>query len=460
MKSSINVKAISGFAEYLPNEQIVFSEIKNLISVFFKRNGFIPLDTSVIERAEVLFAKEGGETAKQVYMVKNKNSDKDDEFALRFDHTVPFARYVANNYSKLTFPFARYAIGKVYRGERAQKGRYREFYQADFDIVSNKMSAGSDIIHASYAYYLLKEILSFLGKDALKQKFILHVSNRKILNGICNFLNLPQNLHIEVLRIIDKIRKVDKDTIFSMMSDIGINQDISKEIFDIVMTDGNNSEVLQKLNNSKFIDNNDFKQAVDELNKFEEFNVTSGEQIFKIDLSITRGLDYYTGNVIETFFDDFQEFGSCFSGGRYDDLVDAYSGQKLIGFGMSLGLTRFFDMILYWNEKGIIDLNNLSINDNSILIAFVGNDIDIDIYNKIISVLNNTTAKVITTMQFSKIDKAYSYAEEKDIQIIIVFEESKKQFIKVKNLKSSEAVMIDIELIKDNLSNEIFKMFK
>ena len=184
MKSSINVKAISGFAEYLPNEQIVFSEIKNLISVFFKRNGFIPLDTSVIERAEVLFAKEGGETAKQVYMVKNKNSDKDDEFALRFDHTVPFARYVANNYSKLTFPFARYAIGKVYRGERAQKGRYREFYQADFDIVSNKMSAGSDIIHASYAYYLLKEILSFLGKDALKQKFIEKRMNKKPFENI------------------------------------------------------------------------------------------------------------------------------------------------------------------------------------------------------------------------------------------------------------------------------------
>ena len=299
----VEPRTLPGFMELLPQEQIYFEQMKQKIEETYQKFGFLPLDTPIIESSEVLLAKAGGETEKQIYRFEKGDTD----LSLRFDLTVPLAKYVAKNYGNLSFPFRRYQIGKVYRGERAQKGRYREFYQCDIDIIGDEtLSTLNDAELPSVIYTIFKE----LGFD----DFTICINNRKILNGLFESLEQKENAS-EILRIIDKIEKIGKEAVIDSLEKLGIEKEAINKILEFITIDGQTDEKIQKLKNLK-IQNQNYQEGVEELEKIVKyiriFNIP--EKNFKIDLSIARGLDYYTGTVYETFLNKHREIGSICSG--------------------------------------------------------------------------------------------------------------------------------------------------
>ena len=289
-------RTLSGFMELLPNEQILFNEIKNKIEDTYKKFGFLPLDTPVIELSEVLLAKAGGETEKQIYRFNKGDTD----LSLRFDLTVPLSKYVAKNYGNLSFPFRRYQIGKVYRGERTQKGRFREFYQCDIDIIGD---GELDLINDSELPSVIYTIFKNLGFD----DFTIKINNRKILNGLFESLGQKENA-VEILRIIDKIDKIGKDSVVEELEKIGISKESIINIIGFIEIDGTSNEKIEKLKKLE-IQNETFKKGIEELEYVVEHIRLFGvpDKNFKVDLTIARGLDYYTGTVYETFLDDYRE---------------------------------------------------------------------------------------------------------------------------------------------------------
>ena len=293
-------RTLSGFMELLPNEQILFNQIKETIENTYKKFGFLPLDTPVIELSEVLLAKAGGETEKQIYRF-NKG---DNDLSLRFDLTVPLSKYVAKNYGNLSFPFRRYQIGKVYRGERTQKGRFREFYQCDIDIIGD---GELDLINDAELPSVIYTIFKSLGFD----DFTIRVNNRKILNGLFESLEQKENA-VEVLRIIDKIDKIGNEAVVEELSKLGISKDAIDNIISFIEIDGTSDEKLDKLKQLG-IQNETFTKGVEELEyvikNMRLFGIP--ETNFKVDLTIARGLDYYTGTVYETFLNEYRELRKC-----------------------------------------------------------------------------------------------------------------------------------------------------
>ena len=289
MSQIVKPSTLPGFLELLPKDQILFNKMKDKIRDTYESFGFIPLDTPLIEKSEVLLAKGGGETEKQIYRFTKGDTD----MSLRFDLTVPLARYVAEHFSDLAFPFRRYHIGKVYRGEKSQKGRFREFYQCDIDIIGNgKLSIVYDAEILSVIYSTFKN----LGFES----FTIRINNRKILNGFFksqNIGNVP-----EVLRSIDKLEKIGESNVAKELKEQGIDDDTIHKILEFIKIKGNNDEIIDSLK-ALSIENDLFKQGLDELTKvinyIRNFNVP--EDNFAIDLTIARGLDYYTGTVYETF---------------------------------------------------------------------------------------------------------------------------------------------------------------
>ena len=293
-------RTLSGFMELLPNDQILFEQMKNTIEETYKRFGFLPLDTPIIELSEVLLAKAGGETEKQIYRF-NKG---DNDLSLRFDLTVPLAKYVAKNYGNLSFPFRRYQIGKVYRGERTQKGRFREFYQCDIDIIGD---GELDLINDAELPSVIYMIFTKLGFD----DFTIKINNRKLLNGL--FIEIGQKDNsLEILRIIDKIDKIGKEAVIEELEKLNIGKEQIEKIINFIEIDGNNNEKLEKLRTLN-IENEIFNKGLEEL----EFVYTNmklfgiPENNIKLDLTIARGLDYYTGTVYETFLNDYRELRKC-----------------------------------------------------------------------------------------------------------------------------------------------------
>ncbi len=293
-------RTLSGFMELLPSEQILFNQMKEKIEEVYKRFGFLPLDTPIIELSEVLLAKAGGETEKQIYRFKKGDTD----LSLRFDLTVPLAKYVAKNYGNLSFPFRRYQIGKVYRGERTQKGRYREFYQCDIDIIGD---GELDLINDAELPSVIYMIFTNLGFS----KFTIKINNRKILNGLFESIGQKEKSE-DILRIIDKIDKIGKETVIEELEKINIEQEEINRIIEFISITGNNSEKIEKLKNLK-IQNETFNKGIEELtyvfNNMKIFGIP--EENIMIDLSIARGLDYYTGTVYETFLNDYRELRKC-----------------------------------------------------------------------------------------------------------------------------------------------------
>lgn len=328
----IKPRTLSGFMELLPEDQILFNRIKETIKQEYEKSGFVPLDTPILELSEIMLAKAGGETEKQIYELEKG----DNKLCLRFDLTVPLAKYVAEHQSELSFPFKRYQIGKVYRGERAQKGRFREFYQCDIDIVGNgQLSLINDAEVPSVIYNIFKKLN--IGE------FCISVSNRKLLLGLFEELNL-KDVSMEILRVVDKFDKIGEEEFVKVLTDdYKLSKNVVEKILNFIKISGTKTEQIEKLKGLN-IKNVQFLTGIDELETVLNFMGDFGipDQNYKIDLKIARGLDYYTGTVYETFVKGAEYLGSVSSGGRYDDLAKFYTNNNYPGVGMSIGLTRLF----------------------------------------------------------------------------------------------------------------------
>ncbi len=328
----IKPRTLSGFMELLPDKQVQMDKMRAVLAETYAHYGFTPLDTPAIEAAEVLLAKGGGETEKQIYRFTKGDSD----LALRFDLTVPLAKYVAANYGQLTFPFRRYQIGKVWRGERAQRGRFREFYQADIDIIGD---GALDILNEAEIPAIIYDTFTRLGLH----RFRIRVNNRKVLNGFFAILGLSEQAG-DVLRTIDKLDKIGADKVRELLTDTcGVSGENADEILRFIACPGTSADKLAFLEQYRGR-NETFDLGLDELRTVVGYLPAFGvpEENFELDLTIARGLDYYTGTVYETVLLDHPEVGSICSGGRYDDLAGYYTNKSLPGVGISIGLTRLF----------------------------------------------------------------------------------------------------------------------
>ena len=328
----IKPRTLSGFMELQPDKQVQMDKMRAVLAETYARYGFTPLDTPAIEAAEVLLAKGGGETEKQIYRFTKGDSD----LALRFDLTVPLAKYVAANYGQLTFPFRRYQIGKVWRGERAQRGRFREFYQADIDIIGD---GALDILNEAEIPAIIYDTFTRLGLH----RFRIRVNNRKVLNGFFAILGLSEQAG-DVLRTIDKLDKIGADKVRELLTDTcGVTGENADEILRFIACPGTSADKLAFLEQYRGR-NETFDTGLDELRTVVGYLPAFGvpEENFELDLTIARGLDYYTGTVYETILLDHPEVGSICSGGRYDDLAGYYTNKSLPGVGISIGLTRLF----------------------------------------------------------------------------------------------------------------------
>ena len=339
----VQPRTLSGFMELLPRQQMVMERIMEILRETYSLYGFTPLDTPVIEASEVLLAKGGGETEKQIYRFTKGDAD----LALRFDLTVPLAKYVALHYNDLSFPFRRYQIGKVYRGERAQRGRFREFFQADIDIIGD---GKLDVTNEAEIPAIIYQVFTRLGLH----RFQIRVNNRKILNGFYAMLGLTDKAG-DIMRTVDKLDKIGAEKVRDLLTaeDIGLTEDQAGEILTFISIQGSNQQVLSALESYRGR-NKVFDQGLDELHTVVKYLSAFGvpEKNFAVDLTIARGLDYYTGTVYETTMLDHPEIGSVCSGGRYDNLAEYYTDKQLPGVGISIGLTRLFYVL---QEQGMLN---------------------------------------------------------------------------------------------------------
>lgn len=432
----VQPKTLSGFMELLPNEQVLFNQMVDKIRGSYEKFGFLPIDTPVIEASEVLLAKAGGETEKQLYTFTKGDSN----LTLRFDLTVPLAKYVAEYYNQITFPFRRYQIGKVYRGERAQRGRFREFYQCDIDIIGD---GELNIINDAEIPAIMYETFKSLGLE----NFSIHINNRKILNGLFEEANVKEK-SVDIMRTLDKIEKIGKDTVIAIFKDdYNMKQESIDVIVNFIEITGTTDEKLEKL--AKLgIDNELYTKGVEELAEVVKFirlfNVP--EDAFEIDLSIARGLDYYTGTVYETFLNDYKSIGSICSGGRYNDLAGYYTDKELPGVGMSIGLTRLFFIL---NDIGLIKTDKKSISD--VLVVSMVEDL-----SKSIEVANELrNAGINTEIYFDnkKIKAKFKYADRLNIPYVIVIgeDEIKSGMFTIKNMQEGLQEQMPIDEIINKL---------
>ena len=430
--NKIEPRTLSGFMELLPEEQILFDQMKEVIENTYKMHGFLPLDTPIIELSEILLAKAGGETEKQIYRFEKGDTD----ISMRFDLTVPLAKYVAKNYGNLSFPFRRYQIGKVYRGERTQKGRFREFYQCDIDIIGDgELSVINDAELPSVIYNIFKE----LGFD----DFTIRINNRKILNGLFESLNQKENA-TEILRIIDKIEKIGKEAVIEELEKIEIPSDAINKIMDFIEIEGTTDEKLQKLNELN-IKNEEFETGLDELTQVVKYVRIFGipEANFKVDLTIARGLDYYTGTVYETFLNQYRELGSVCSGGRYENLAEYYTDKQLPGVGISIGLTRLFYKL---NELQLIKAEKKSIAE--VLVVPMVQDLTVPI--QIATDLRKKGINTEVYLNDKKLKAKMKYADKLEIPYVIVVgeDEINSGIVKIKNMKTGEEKETSIQNIE------------
>ncbi len=343
MSNKVQPRILPGFMELLPEDQIAFNRMYDTIRGVYERYGFLPLDTPTIELSEVLLAKAGGETEKQIYRFDKGDTD----LALRFDLTVPLARYVAQHQQDLVFPFKRYQMSKVFRGERPQKGRFREFYQCDIDVI------GLDSLDIVYDAEM-PAIICQVFKELDFGSFTIRLNNRKVLNGFFSELGYADKIG-DILRTIDKLEKMGKEAVNEELKEFGVAAGDIERILAFIAIKGSNDEVLAALKAQNIADER-YQAGVSELEAvigyLRRFGIA--EENFRIDLTIARGLDYYTGTVFETMLNDYPSMGSICSGGRYDNLADYYTDQKLPGIGISIGLTRLFYQL---KENGLVKSN-------------------------------------------------------------------------------------------------------
>lgn len=429
---NIEPRTLAGFMELLPNEQILFEQMKQTIEKTYQRFGFLPLDTPILELSEVLLAKAGGETEKQIYRFTKGDTD----ISMRFDLTVPLAKYVAKNYGNLSFPFRRYQIGKVYRGEKTQKGRFREFYQCDIDIIGDgELGIVNDAEIPSVIYNLISD----LGFN----DFTICINNRKVLNGLFREVNQEQNA-VDIMRTIDKLAKIGKEKVIEELKEIGVDDQAIERILTFIEIDGTTDEKISKLENLGIL-NEMFTQGLEELKQVVKYIRIFGvpDTHFKIDLTIARGLDYYTGTVYETFLNDYKELGSVCSGGRYENLAEYYTDKKLPGVGISIGLTRLFYKL---NELQLIKSDKYSMSD--ILIIPMTEDM-----TKSIELASDLRKEGINTEVYlndKKLKAKFKYADKLKIPYVVVIgeDEISSNTVKVKNMETGEETPIELDAKK------------
>ena len=429
--NKIEPKTLPGFMELLPKEQILFNQMKDKITKSYEKFGFLPIDTPIIESSEVLLAKAGGETEKQIYRF-NKG---DNDLSLRFDLTVPLAKYVTENYNDLTFPFRRYQIGKVYRGERPQKGRFREFYQCDIDIIGDgELSIINDAEMPAIIYNTIKD----LGFD----DFTICINNRKILNGLFEELNLKEN-SVEIMRIIDKLEKIGKENVIECLKDINVEENKIDRIINFIEIDGSTDEKIIKLEKLNIL-NELFIKGLEELKQVVKYIRSFGvpDNKFKVDLTIARGLDYYTGTVYETFLNEYREIGSICSGGRYENLAEYYTDRKLPGVGVSIGLTRLFYKL---NELQAIKAEQNSVAKILVISMIEDNSKAIEVA----SVLRNAGINTEVYLENKKIKAKFKYADKLSIPYVIILGEDEiaNNTVTIKNMQTGEQQTVKIEEI-------------
>jgi len=434
---SVNIvkpSILPGFMELTPSNQILFNKMMDTIRKNYEKFGFLPIDTPLIEKSEVLLAKGGGETEKQIYKVVKGDTD----MSLRFDLTVPLARYVAQYYSELSFPYRRYHIGKVYRGERNQKGRFREFYQADIDIIGN---GSLDIINDAEIPSVIYSTFKDLGFDS----FTIRINNRKLLSGFFSSVGVEDSTG--VLRTVDKLEKIGVDNVKKELEEIGIAISCIDKILEFISITGSNDEIILSLKQLN-IDNELFINGLDELEKTVDYIRLFGvpEENFSLDLTIARGLDYYTGTVYETLLNDYPSIGSVCSGGRYDDLATYYTKQKLPGVGISIGLTRLFYQL---TEAGIIKST-----DNSLTkVMIIPMEGYMDYAVKTSSILRSEGIFTQVYFEEGKLGKKFNYADKLNIPYVIVVgkEEADNNKYSFRDMKTGEQKIISIEEVLECL---------
>ena len=425
----VTPKTLPGFLELLPKEQILFNELMDKIRNSYEKFGFLPLDTPILELSEVLLAKAGGETEKQIYRFTKGESD----ISLRFDLTVPLAKYVAEYYHELSFPFRRYQIGKVYRGEKPQKGRFREFYQCDIDVINeNELSIATDAEMPSIIYYTFQE----LGFG----DFTIFINNRKILNGLFASLAIEEEA-TEILRMIDKIDKIGEQAVKKELLTLNIPECKVDKILEFIQIQGTTEEKIEKLKQLD-IQNEMFQKGLEELVEVVKYIPLYGvpKENFKIDLKIARGLDYYTGTVYETFLNDYRELGSICSGGRYENLADYYTDKKLCGVGISIGLSRLFYKL---NEMGLIEAKKKTTAEVLVLPMDDKLEYSLEVGTK----LREKGIHTEVYLENKKIKAKMKYADRLGIKYTIVIGEEERQEEKVtlKNMETGEQEKLTIE---------------
>lgn len=422
---------LPGTMELLPHEQLIFNKMKDIIRETYELFSFLPIDTPALEKTEILLAKGGGETEKQIYNIANTSTDT----SLRFDLTVPLARYVSMHEHELKFPFKRYQIAKVYRGERNQKGRYREFYQCDCDII------GDEKLSKFYDAELVK-IISIIFKKFGFDRFTIMINNRNIMNGFLKSQGVEDT--VEAVRALDKYDKIGRESLEELLLNQGIKADAVKEIIALIEFDGSNEETIKYLEGLG-IDNETFLKGLAEMKEVLEniklFKVD--ESNYKFTLKLQRGLDYYTSTVIETVLDDYKELGSVAGGGSYENLTQYYSKRELPGVGISIGLTRLFFQL---SEKNI--LPKFDSEEKSFLVAPL--DIDMSYAISVLNELHGLGVNSEVLYSKMKMKKIFDFAESYSFDYIIFLgqDELDNKKLSVRDLKSKENLSISIDELK------------
>ena len=438
----VKPRTLSGFMELLPPAQQQMEKIQEKLRETYALYGFTPLDTPVIEASEVLLAKAGGETEKQIYRFTKGDTD----LSLRFDLTVPLAKYVAANYGSLAFPFRRFQIGKVYRGERAQRGRFREFYQADIDIIGD---GALSIMNEAEIPAIIFRTFTELGLS----RFKIRVNNRKVLNGFYALLGLADKA-ADIMRTIDKLDKIGAEKCRTLLLEEGVSESDAGEIMSFITFSGTSAEKLKFLDSYKGR-NETFDAGVSELSAvcayLPEFGVP--EENFEIDLTIARGLDYYTGTVYETTLLDHPEIGSVCSGGRYDNLAEYYTDKALPGVGISIGLTRLFFVL---SEQGMLSDEIVTAPCDALIIPMT------EKLGKAVEAATLFRKEGVRTQLYSE-DKKFkakmSYADKLGVPFVVFIgdDELEKGVVKIKDMRSGEQTELAPEAAAQHIKAAVEK---
>lgn len=442
---SKKLSPISGFPEFLPEEQLVFQRATDTIRSVYESFGFIPIETPAVERVEHLLEK--GVQGKEVYVLHRLHEEEDApaELALHFDLTVPLARYVAQHYGQLTFPFKRYQIQTVWRGERPQAGRYRQFYQSDIDVI------GDGELSSFYDAEMCVVIDQIFSKLQIGP-FMIRMNHRKVLQGLLNSVGLVEEQEIhQAIKVIDAMDKVPLEKTVKGFEELGVSKEKSDRLFEFFSLDQTAEETLRFL--SSLSVSTQFEAGVQDLRDIVKFLtlVKIPPMHYKIDLKIARGLDYYTGVVYETTLEEHRSLGSICSGGRYDDLAGVFIDKKLPGVGISIGLSRLIPQLI---KVGVMRADRAC--TASVLIT-MQNPQHLSKYLTMASRLRKQGIATEVFLENKKLAAQMRYADKKGFPIVIVADtpEFEKESVRLKLMTTGEQKEVPIQDLLESVSSSL-----